>query len=106
MSELYVVFMSLYDENDYDVSEEYYVVGVFSDLEKAEQASKDVVKEYEDYNEYDDSWSVDSWIKEVTIDSYNPGLIYRTYIEEIEMKVLKGIGKVLKTRYISETRRK
>lgn len=88
MSKVYVVFMSLYDEDDYDVSEEYYVVGVFSDLEKAKQASLDAVKEYEDYDLYDDIWTVDSWIKECPIDSYNPGVIYRTYANEEEIRCL------------------
>lgn len=81
MNKVYVVFMSLYDTEDYDVHEEYYVAGVFSDLEKAKQASKDVIKEYEDYNEYDDVWTVDSWIKEYTVGLYEPDVIYKTFVE-------------------------
>lgn len=86
MNKVYVVFMSLYDSEDYDTEGyvEYYVAGVFSDLEKAKQASKDVIKEYEDYNEYDDRWTVDSWIKEYTVGLYKPGVIYKTFVNEDE----------------------
>lgn len=71
MNKVYAVFIELHDEVDYEVPDELIVAGIFSDLEKAKKAANSAGDEYEDYSPYGDVWSVRTFVKEFTMDSYD-----------------------------------
>ena len=85
MNKVYVVFIELRNDVDYEIPDELIVAGIFSDLEKAKKAANTVGDEYEDDSPYGDVWSARTFIKEFTMDFYDDS----KSLYDIEFNLLK-----------------